>query len=674
LEEKMTHEIALEGSGTETFTSYNDLEREGRKRLTDEGRSPQQVANFATALTSWCRIHRRNKTDLVRADFQQSFDALFLRFQDVSAESIAPRTLSDRCEQMLWWRRLFESLLGTDTLPTNFHEALRIAFARSGLTKAALCRNSGISAPTLNRWLGELSAVNEPFSPQQIGDLELALDLSPGTLSRRMSVKRRARFARTKDATLQKQSTSYGERIKRNRKGIHKYSLKATEQLKKQWRGLLELKTDKGRSQATLRNTWRIKPTSRVAMRLHWSMMVNGLACPTARGHYSQITGYLGFLGLSQQHGGIGLPFEGLDTLAWLTRADYVIAYIKFIRGRADGILHNGLFTMLDTYRSHLRPETGFVWLTPELISTLPNSEIDQSNLAGDALRNAWQQKCSSAYDQLMEFTRRLKAEGKPKFSRDPNERFRTIVSNEFPMKELLRIVHELEKDPPPVHQVLGYSVWLRDVLLMNMLVRHPLRAHHFSIMTFRGPLPHLVRSGANWHLHIDLSDFKNEKSSAASWYSVKLDKTLSHWLNRYLSEARCNLVDAEQLDYLFLKSHAGPVTGEEHAGPAVHDEPEGASPTGVWFAEGISRRLSTLTARYNTGGMAFGAHAFRHITATDHLKRNPKEYVVVAKILNDSLQTVLGQYDHTEMQDGTRALATSIELAEAQLRDESGQ
>ena len=433
----MTHEIAIEGSGTETFTSYHDLEREGRKRLTDEGRSPQQVANFATALTSWCRIHRRNKTDLVKADFQQSFDALFLRFQDVSAESIAPRTLGDRCEQMLWWRRLFESLLGTDTLPTNFHEALRIAFARSGLTKAALCRNSGISTPTLNRWLGELSAVNEPFSMQQIGDLELALDLSPGTLSKRLSVKRRARFERTKDKNLKKQSTAYGERIKRNRKGVHNYSLKATEQLKKQWRELLELKTDKSRPFATQRNTWRIKPIVRVAMRLHWSMMLNGSACPTARGHYSQITGYLGFLGLSQQHGGIGLPLESLDTMAWLTRADYVIAFIKFIRARADGILHSGLFTMLDTYRSHLRPETGFVWLSPELVLTLPNSEVGQLNLTGDSLRTVWQQKCSSAYDQLMAYTRRLRAEGKPQYSRDPNERFRSIVSNEFPMKEL---------------------------------------------------------------------------------------------------------------------------------------------------------------------------------------------------------------------------------------------
>ncbi len=663
----MTLEMESKLSGAEAFASYGALERAGRNRLTSEGRSPQQVANFVTALTSWCRIHKRKKDDLVKVDFLECFDTLFLRFQDVSAESIAARTLSDRCEQMLWWRRLFESSQGEDTLPTNFHEALRIAFARSGLTKAALCRNSGISAPTLNRWLGELCAVNEPFSSQQIGDLESALDLSPGTLCKRLSVKRRARFARTKDAPSKALSTTYGERIRRNRKKLPPYSLKATEQLRQQWRNLLELKTDKSRPFATLRNSWRLKPPSRVSMRLHWSIMLNGLVCPTARGHYSQITGYLGFLGLSKQHGGLGLPNSDLDTLAWLTRADYVIAYVKFVRSRADGILHNGLFTLLDTYRSHLRPETGFVWLSPDLLGTLPTCDIGQVTLSGDSLLQAWQQKCSLAYDELMAYTRRLKAEGKPKYSRDPNERIRSILSNEFPMKELVRIVRELENDPPPLHQTLGYSVWLRDVLLMKMLVRHPLRAHHFSIMTFRGPAPHLFRSGASWQLSIDLFDFKNEKSSAATRYTVQLDKTLSHWLNRYLSEARCNLINPEHTDYLFLPGHVGPATDGDQDGDTS------TASTGVWLADGISRRLSALTERYNTGGMPFGPHAFRHIAATDHLKRNPREYSIVAKMLNDSLKTVLDQYDHTEMQDGTRALAVSIDLAEAQLRDESG-
>ena len=60
-------------------------------------------------------------------------------------------------------------------------------------------------------------------------------------------------------------------------------------------------------------------------------------------------------------------------------------------------------------------------------------------------------------------------------------------------------------------------------------------------------------------------------------------------------------------------------------------------------------------------------------MAATDHLKRHPKEYAVVAKILNDKLETVIREYDHTEMQDGARTLNGSIEDAEFALRKESG-
>src|SRR5450830_1226229 len=104
----------------------------------------------------------------------------------------------------------------------------------------------------------------------------------------------------------------------------------------------------------------------------------------------------------------------------------------------------------------------------------------------------AWQMRCQKAYDALMEFTRKLKSEGKPQRSRNPTERLNGVVSNSFPMKELARITHALEDDPPRPSQVRDYAIWIRDVLLLKLLARHPLRALHFSVMTFRGPKPNL--------------------------------------------------------------------------------------------------------------------------------------------------------------------------------------
>lgn len=654
-------------AGVEAFSSYADLERAGRQRLNADGRSAQQVANFVTTLNAWCRVHKRDKTSVVKSDFDTAFDKMFLHFQDVLSESIAPRTLSDRCEQMLWWRRLLETLRGHDTLPTSFSEALNVAFARSGLTKAALCRASGLSAPALNRWLATNKDFAEPGLEQHVHAVELALDLSPGTLSRRLSVRRRARYERLKLKPEAGPQTTYGVRMQRNRKRLARYGLEFTERLKHQWRALLAQKTDADRPFATQRNTWRIKPVNRVGMRRHWSTSVNGGVCVTAFGHFGQIRAFLGFLELSQVHGGLGLPVGGHDTLAWLIKSDYLITYIKFVRRRADGILHNGLFTLLNTFRSHLRPQTGYVWLTEELAETLPSSVWSHPESSTLALNDAWQLRCDEAYNALMAYTSKLNSEGKTQRSRDPAERLKAIVANEFPMKELLRVIHALENDPPRPGQLRAYAVWLRDLLLLKMLARHPLRVQHFSVMTFRGPAANLFRTNTGWQLHFELSEFKNAKSNSTTSYTVALDASLVPWLNRYLSEARDCLIGATDCDYLLMPSSVGNRTTQ----PDEHDLE--LEPNGAWTPEGISTRLKTLTGRYSSDGMAFGSHSFRHIAATDHLKRNPREYAVVAKMLNDKLETVIREYDHTEQQDGVRILGASVDKAERELREEFG-
>ena len=637
--------------------------------MTIDGRSPQQVANFVTTLNAWCRVHERDKKSVVKEDFDSAFDVMFLRFQDILSESIAPRTLTDRCEQMLWWRRMLETLRGHDTLPASFSEALNVAFARSGLTKVALGRMAGLSLPALNHWLSTDANFSEPGNAQHVSAVEKALDLSAGTLMRRVTGRRRARYDRAERKAVSQPQTTYGVRMQQNRKRLTSYSLPCTNRIRQQWLPLIALKTDKDRPDGTLRNSWRVKPANRVAVKPHWSMCVNGGICVTAYGQFRQLMSYLGFLGLGKIHGGKALPMGELDTLAWLVRSDYVIEYIKFVRRRAGGILHNGLFTLLDTFRSHLRPKTGYVWLSPNLAETLPASQVQDETPAGMTPSEAWQMRCQKAYDELMEFTRKLQSDGKPQRSRNPKERLNSVVSNAFPMKELLRITHSLENDPPRPSQVRDYAIWIRDVLMLKLLARHPLRALHFSVMTFRGPKPNLSRTNTGWYLNFELMDFKNEKSDAVRPYSVALDPSLTHWVNRYLSEARPVLMRATECDYFFLPSRVGNVS---KAAPDVEFGAELES-NGAWSACAISGRVKALTGSYVADGVGFGMHGVRHIAATDHLRRRPFEYVVVARMLNDSLATVMREYDHTEMQDGVRILGASVDQAEQELREEFG-
>ena len=58
----------------------------------------------------------------------------------------------------------------------------------------------------------------------------------------------------------------------------------------------------------------------------------------------------------------------------------------------------------------------------------------------------------------------------------------------------------------------------------------------------------------------------------------------------------------------------------------------------------------------------AFGPHAFRHIVASDYLKRYPGAYNLVAYLLNDSLATVIAEYGHISANDSLRLHYQSVE------------
>ena len=117
-------------------------------------------------------------------------------------------------------------------------------------------------------------------------------------------------------------------------------------------------------------------------------------------------------------------------------------------------------------------------------------------------------------------------------------------------------------------------------------------------------------------------------------------------------------MLGAASCDYLFLPSREG---NRGESDPDVID-------TGVWNSDSMYARVKSLTATYSSSGLGLSIHAFRHIPATDHLLRNPGDYLSVAKMLNDKLETVLREYNHTEIQDGIRTLLCSVQKAEAEL------
>lgn len=647
--------------------TYRQLLERGCEYLGRDGMGDQQVKNMASALRRWTGLHGYSDERSLGDDFGQDFDKQFSRFCDLLQDGNATRTQKDRQEQLLRWRRIAQALRQTDTLPASFAEALSHCVRASRLTRGQVCRSVGITVKQLEYWC---SGNGQPRADlvKVVPQLEKVLELPVDTLLHRLPLARRSRYLRGQ--AKHDRTTSFTKTRRAQRKGTGgSYAATFEGQLATQWQDLLMLKCDSLREHARARNTWRTKPIHRIAIRVEPWMLVGDHVCPTASVQWGIVSSYLGWLSLPRPAGPAKAE-DGTRTLAWLADPVQVIAYARWMIARSGNRFHNGVNVTLQTVESYLRPETGFVWLRPDLRGTAPDLKLLESphpaSLPPPGDESArWQEHCALARQKICEFRVRAEDSMKVKPSRDPQERIVGLLQDEFPLKRLVEFVHTLQNSAPPPAHHRDYVAWIRDVTLCRLLMSNPLRISQYAAMTFKEDgSGNLVRIGpGQYRMHFDAADFKNEKGAAKDDYDVAVDETVSPWIDRYLVEARPHMADAEATSRFFLTAVRGP----RRKNPAFLEE-RGLREEHGARAESLYRRLMQLTATYIPDCKGFGPHAYRHIIATDHLRRHPGDYLTVATLLHDMLETVLKNYGHLKVADGLRVLSRGIREATEQL------
>ena len=645
--------------------TYKQLAAAGTQLLRSQGLGAQQVANMSSALSLWVRVHGFVPTKAVGRELMEDFDLHFTQFQDVNAVRLARRTQRDRQEQMLRWKGIAKVVRTTDTLPIAFGEAVSQCLDCSPLTRRAIAAHCGITTNTLYTWCqgGGLPIGSSVLAVEK---LEHVLELPPGTLVGRLPVGRSTRYSREKRAPLK--ISAYAARCEAQRRLYPNYRLSFTARIQSQWVELLRMKTEPMRPHARARNTWRLKDIDKVSTRVTEPMMFEGRVCVTAGVHWAFIASYLGYLKLALPQGA-GIEETEVDTLAWLASADHVLRYADWLRRKSGDRVSNGLVHFLTTVESYLRPETGFLWLHPEFGSTLPQAlqGIGEAGGTGKAVVQSWRKRCHAARARIREHRTRAIDTIKVSKSRDSTEQITGILSDVFPLKRLVAFEYALEQAPPPSTHHRDYVVWLRDVVLCKMLISNPLRIGQYAAMTY---LPdgtgNLFQAGlGRWQLRFKPEDFKNGKGAAAGPYQADVDASIGPWIDRYLSESRPYLVDAEKTDRFFM--------------PAVRGVPRtrpflavlGLSEADGFTSDSLGKRVTALTRIYIPDSAGFGPQSFRHVIATDHLKRHPGDYVTVATLLHDTLPTVLKHYSHLKVNDGLRVLQGGVHLAKTELESE---
>jgi len=138
-------------------------------------------------------------------------------------------------------------------------------------------------------------------------------------------------------------------------------------------------------------------------------------------------------------------------------------------------------------------------------------------------------------------------------------------------------------------------------------------------------------RKNGEWWLEFRKEEFKN-RHALNSDYSVRVDIHMWPIIERYRSEFRPLLQGAGECDYVFRPAPGSRVKSKCQPIPRA----------------AIFNLLQGLTYSYIDDSPGFGPHAFRHIVATDIIKKNPEfGFFLASKALHDRVETVERAYGH---------------------------
>jgi transcriptional regulator with XRE-family HTH domain len=669
-------EHAMSQSELNTITQAGDGLRPRYSQLKDAGLAEYEKAgltvlvirNRISALNTYMKWCRRADGEVVGHEFGLDFDRDMMRWcDDMRRTGKAARTIQDRCGFLVLWNALLMRIAQTDTLPEAFPEALRDAADRQGMSYNALSKVSGIGAHAIGDWAsGRRRPTRDVVA--QIAKLETCLSLPNHTLARRLGfvIERHqvCRAAREQKNAL----TTYGKRLRAQyRSGVRlKYLKSPHDNVRKEWHLLMAHKVNEFRPRASTRDTWRIKSNNKTGNKGSWASHYMGQRVAAADAAWNYLSRYLSWTCLAEESGGAGIPEERISSLGWVLKFDLFQRCLQWVKMRSDNILHRGQAQMLNYACMLLRPETGWLWLNPQTVHSFDRCDVpidaDLDVTPAARVKELWQAECSRVWGLYKSQSEMVVRSPNLQMGRDPQEPISDILKLRRPLAAVMEMLVTLKRNPPPPNRFKLRAVWLRDILMISWLAANPLRAQHFSTMTHRSDQSgNLFKDGAVWYYRCTAMEFKNSPGD----YQVTLPDFVGEAIEAYLSEGRQYLCNATGCDFVFLPSKAGPQTTTDATGTEM------AESQGMWTTEALGIRVRLVTRGLRHGLPGFGPHAFRHIGATDFLKRYPGAYKLVAHLLNDTLATVIREYGHVSPQDG---LELHYQSASDELRRANGE
>lgn len=607
--------------------TYRDLLDKQAYFVTTEQVNTQTAANRATALRNFLRVNSVCEDDVVgaemRSGYPEALEKFVLQLQTCGKKS---RSITNTRAALSPWRHW---VIEDDTLraldadkPSPFRGALKLLVAAHSVRHVS--NQSEVPYAMLLGWLD--GKIPRQTNTGLICRLESYFGTEPGALT---SLAGHTQSPRYRTTTGQASRNDYRETLGARTQDAYWFRPEQSSPLRAQWSDFARYKTDEvPLLERSSKGAWRISPLPLTPNTpANWYMFIDGQEVASAKAAWAKVGGFLGWLGLAVERGGLNLPAARLHTLAWFAVPGLFQRYLHWRKVRAGDKYNSSAPESLGWVSSLVRAEVGYFPQNPWLRETLP-----LEYQVGD-----WASMCVSQMSFCRKMTRSLR--GKIEATRDPFVAIGHIVDLPEPMEALVDMIHRLRAHRPIGH-IGREAVWSRDMLLLKLLSSNPLRLRQFSHMTWKPDNSGNLRQklDGSWWILWKIRYFKNSLGAAGDGdYDCPVQASVWPEIERYLFKHRQTLLRSET-DLVFLTKVGGPVR-QEHAHMPWRD---------------LSRRVYELTSRHLWRSDGIGSHAFRHVVGTSIVKAGDGDFATAAAVLNDRLETVKKHYGRFNGQDGS--------------------
>lgn len=642
--------------------TFADLKAEYETRRDPTAPTRAGASNDKSALLRFMAAHGLSDSSSITPVMTLDFEVSIREFEEMAAMSMSAATVDGYASRLRTWHDIAMQISNDRRCSGSFHEILAQALDHYRATAAKPLGVTAIGAAIGRRthffkWLsGEVEPKPMLSIYKAIAKLEGILGVPAGTLSmavvnRKSTHAKRHRAAkgvklsshitkvRYKTNRVPEQIKVFLDRLEAHKTSLHPGRNLAGETIKRAPKGVWR-KVDDEVASSLLRESW-------------FSGMVGWLMLPTTLEEAKRYVRENTMMKtvpdtiveeIAPHFIGRGMSEEQVSPIH-LVDPVVVSEYLEWRTART-GVESGGQRTYCAMALALISKTHGFITQQVELAwDYMKWEKADPSTPDGAKLykeqQALWRDICAQWHEEIRTVLDRLDAHQK---ARDPRVLLAPILEHDDPMSIIkdiidrhhrMRPVVKTAKDGTAMRMKL-LAVWQRDQLLLRMLTVIPLRNRNFRNMTYKPDnTGNLYKKGETWHLRFSPREFKNERGAAKNPFDVPVPKDLVPFIEEWLNDGRRFLLKDSKVkrpDNVFVTNGGG-----------------------AFSCGGLSQRICVLTAGYLDAIPeidGFRSHAFRHIVATAWLKANPGDYLTVALILHDKLDTVLENYAHLAPHD----------------------